>query len=111
MAAFGVPTVFVPYPYAADDHQRENVAELEQSGVARVVEDTALDGSLLEEIIVSLLDDASQRERMAEGMRRWAKLDAADAAAQQVLDLVGGHSEMATRQPQHASGVPTQVEG
>ena len=29
LAAFGIPSVFVPYPYAADDHQMKNVAGLD----------------------------------------------------------------------------------
>lgn len=103
LAAFGVPTVFVPYPYAADDHQKENVAELQSTGAARVVEDAALDGDTLEAIIVSLLDDPATRERMAAGMRRWAKTDADELAAKEIIELLGSRHEL-TRAPLCAEG-------
>jgi len=88
LAAFGVPSVFVPYPYAADDHQRRNVALLLELGAAEIIEDSELTGDVLTEKIQSLLADTRKRIDMEERMRSWAKIDAAEQAAAAVDDLV-----------------------
>ncbi len=88
LAAFGVPTVFVPYPYAADDHQRKNVASLSERGAVVVVDDSELDGKRLQTIIETLLDDREARERMTEEMKRWARPDADALAAEKITELV-----------------------
>ncbi|UCH83205.1 MAG: undecaprenyldiphospho-muramoylpentapeptide beta-N-acetylglucosaminyltransferase [Candidatus Latescibacterota bacterium] len=87
LAAFGVPTVFVPYPYAADNHQKKNVAELGASGAAVVIEDRSCTGEQLETIIETLLDDEEQRGNMRRKTSAWAKADADSLAAEKILDL------------------------
>jgi UDP-N-acetylglucosamine--N-acetylmuramyl-(pentapeptide) pyrophosphoryl-undecaprenol N-acetylglucosamine transferase len=88
LAAFGVPTVFVPYPFAADDHQKKNVALLSDIGAAVVVENSALDAARLTEVVESLLDDEGKREKMSREMKGWAKPDADDRAAEKIIELV-----------------------
>lgn len=88
LAAFGVPTVFVPYPYAADDHQAKNVARLRELGGATVVDDSELTGEQLQRIIEMLLDDHDRRGRMVEEMKKWAMPDADDLAAEKIIELV-----------------------
>ena len=88
LAAFGVPSVFVPYPYAADDHQKRNVAALANDGAAVVIDNQNLDGENLKTIILSLLDDESRRANMSARLRSWSKADADDLAAEHILDLV-----------------------
>jgi UDP-N-acetylglucosamine--N-acetylmuramyl-(pentapeptide) pyrophosphoryl-undecaprenol N-acetylglucosamine transferase len=95
LAAFGVPTVFVPYPYAADDHQKKNVARLAETGAAVVVENSALDGARLREILERLLDDEGRRAEMSKRIKEWAKPDADDRAAERILALVREKSRSA----------------
>lgn len=42
LAAVGKPAILVPYPYAADDHQRANAETFARSGAALVIEDRSL---------------------------------------------------------------------
>lgn len=88
LAAFRVPSIFVPYPYAADDHQKKNVASLEAAGAARVIDNSALEGEELGAIIQSLLGDEVARRGMSQRMGEWAKPNAADEAARYVADVV-----------------------
>lgn len=88
LAAFGVPTVFVPYPYAADDHQKHNVARLRELGAADIMEDSRLTGDALTEKMRLLLDDTQKRIDMEERMRSWVKIDAAEQAAASIMKLV-----------------------
>ena len=102
LAAFGVPSVFVPYPYAADDHQRLNAKVLETRGAGVVIDNAALDGEKLEALILSLLDDDNRRQKMSDEMRNWFRKDADRLAAEKILDLVGeSRLSLAQIEPDH----------
>jgi len=87
VALFGVPTVFVPYPFAADQHQAGNAAPLVEAGAAQVVADRELTGERLCRELEPLLTDARVRAAMADAMRAWARPDAATRAAEAVRDV------------------------
>jgi UDP-N-acetylglucosamine--N-acetylmuramyl-(pentapeptide) pyrophosphoryl-undecaprenol N-acetylglucosamine transferase len=89
LAAFGIPSIFVPYPYAADDHQRRNVEELGEMDAAVVIENRKLDGETLETMITSLLDDATRRGEMSSKLRAWSPTDADVEAARKIGEVVG----------------------
>jgi UDP-N-acetylglucosamine--N-acetylmuramyl-(pentapeptide) pyrophosphoryl-undecaprenol N-acetylglucosamine transferase len=87
LASFAVPSILVPYPHAADDHQRLNAQALEKVGAAVVVSDADLTGQRLTREIESLLKDAQRRTRMKAAMTEWFTKDAALAAADCIIDL------------------------
>ncbi len=82
LALAGLPALLVPYPYAADDHQRANAEELARAGAARVLDAKRFDGKLLVEALEPLLGD---REALLEMERRAAAL-ARPAAAERIVD-------------------------
>ncbi|MEE4246933.1 MAG: undecaprenyldiphospho-muramoylpentapeptide beta-N-acetylglucosaminyltransferase [Kangiellaceae bacterium] len=43
VAALGLPAIFIPYPYAVDDHQTQNAKTLVKVGAAMMIEDKAID--------------------------------------------------------------------
>lgn len=88
LAYFGVPTIFVPYPHAADDHQRRNVEPLVEMGAAVAVDDRSLDGESMGKLVCTLLDDEGRRRSMAEKMKQWVKKDAAAKAAGLLCELM-----------------------
>ncbi|HTC49519.1 MAG TPA: undecaprenyldiphospho-muramoylpentapeptide beta-N-acetylglucosaminyltransferase [Candidatus Aquilonibacter sp.] len=78
----GKPAIFVPFPRAADDHQRVNAETLAREGAAVVVEESKLEGVWLAETIAALLGDAAQLARMSAAARGLAHPNAArDIAA------------------------------
>jgi UDP-N-acetylglucosamine--N-acetylmuramyl-(pentapeptide) pyrophosphoryl-undecaprenol N-acetylglucosamine transferase len=87
LALFGVPTIFVPYPYAADQHQQTNAAPLEKAGAALVIRDAELTGERLAQALAELLGDATRRTKMSNAMRAWSKPDAAAKAAEAILEI------------------------
>lgn len=87
LAAFGVPAVFVPYPYAADAHQAGNAAPLVSRGAARVVDNAELDGARLAREIGELLSAPQRLAEMRQAMLAWATPDAAGRAADAILDV------------------------
>lgn len=66
LAYIGMPSILVPYPYAADDHQTFNAQEFEEKNAALLIQEDALDGGEMVSLISSILDD---KEKL-EGMRR-----------------------------------------
>ena len=85
IAAFGLPMIVVPYPYAGA-HQRANAVELVHGGAARFVDDDAFDSAALLDA-ASILDDPTMHATMAAAARSLAKPAAADAVAELVLAL------------------------
>jgi UDP-N-acetylglucosamine--N-acetylmuramyl-(pentapeptide) pyrophosphoryl-undecaprenol N-acetylglucosamine transferase len=82
ITAAGKPTIFVPFPRAADDHQRVNAEALARSGAAVVVEESKLDEVWLAETIAALLADPLRLRQMSEAARSLAHPHAArDIAA------------------------------
>jgi UDP-N-acetylglucosamine--N-acetylmuramyl-(pentapeptide) pyrophosphoryl-undecaprenol N-acetylglucosamine transferase len=77
IAAAGKPAVFVPFPRAADDHQRVNAEALARHGAAVVVEESKLEGVWLAETIAALLQDSERLRQMSHAARELAHPNAA----------------------------------
>ncbi len=60
ITAAGKPAIFVPFPRAADDHQRVNAEALARDGAAVVVEEWKLEGVWLAETVAALLGDPAR---------------------------------------------------
>ena len=85
----GLPALFVPYPYAVDDHQTANARALVESGAAVMFRDDALDSDDFRGALEALLTDTSRREAMAAASRRLSKPGAAAAVADAVVAVTG----------------------
>lgn len=81
IAAAGKPAVFVPFPRAADDHQRVNAEALARHDAAVVVEESKLEGVWLAETIAALLQDPERLQRMSRAARALAHPHAAHEIA------------------------------
>jgi UDP-N-acetylglucosamine--N-acetylmuramyl-(pentapeptide) pyrophosphoryl-undecaprenol N-acetylglucosamine transferase len=90
ITAVGLPAILVPYPFAADDHQRRNAEALVAGGAAEMILDRALDGPRLAGALRGLLADASRRERLAAAARALGRPEAAARVAEECLALADG---------------------
>jgi UDP-N-acetylglucosamine--N-acetylmuramyl-(pentapeptide) pyrophosphoryl-undecaprenol N-acetylglucosamine transferase len=81
LAVAGRPAILVPFPFAADDHQRANAEAVRDAGAAVVIEDGDLDGARCATEIGALADDRPRRLRMAAAARTLARPGAAAAIA------------------------------
>jgi UDP-N-acetylglucosamine--N-acetylmuramyl-(pentapeptide) pyrophosphoryl-undecaprenol N-acetylglucosamine transferase len=91
MTVLAKPMVLIPYPYAADDHQRENGQFLVDGGAARMFVQGELEPKKLAEEIIELFSNAEKRKRMAEAARRLGKADAVDVIVKEIIALASGH--------------------
>jgi UDP-N-acetylglucosamine--N-acetylmuramyl-(pentapeptide) pyrophosphoryl-undecaprenol N-acetylglucosamine transferase len=89
ITAAGKPAVFVPFPRAADDHQRVNAQALERAGAAVVVEETKLERVWLADTIAALLGDPRRLQCMSEAARKLAHPDAARDITAMAARLAG----------------------
>jgi UDP-N-acetylglucosamine--N-acetylmuramyl-(pentapeptide) pyrophosphoryl-undecaprenol N-acetylglucosamine transferase len=90
--ARGVPSLLVPYPYAAGDHQNKNARMVAAEGAALTVADAELDAERLSAAVVTLLDP-EVNQRMRKAALRLARPDAADRIADVVVELVAARAE------------------
>ena len=83
LALAGLPGLLIPYPYAADDHQRANAAALVATGAARLLDDRPLDGGRVAQVLHDLF---ASPERLTAMSERAVKLARPDAAARIIED-------------------------
>jgi len=73
-----LPSILVPFPYAADDHQTKNAEVFSQAGAATLIQERDLDAEKLASLASTILLDLPTRERMAQAAHALAIPDAAD---------------------------------
>jgi UDP-N-acetylglucosamine--N-acetylmuramyl-(pentapeptide) pyrophosphoryl-undecaprenol N-acetylglucosamine transferase len=88
LTAAGRPSILVPLPTAADDHQRKNAEVLERAGAAELLEQSQMTGERLAARIVALASDPARRGRMSEAARGLARPGAAAAIVDKALELL-----------------------
>mgnify|MGYP001218761307 CR=1 FL=1 len=88
LAALGKPAILVPYPYAADDHQRANAESLVRAGAARMVLDAEATGERLATEVRALWATPAVLEDMSWRVRQFARPDAAERVLATVEELV-----------------------
>ena len=90
LCAIGRPSILVPFPFAADDHQAKNAKALEEQGAAICIRESELEVEELGDAVRGLLDDPIRRRTMAEAARAHGKPDAAAAIVDDILGWIGG---------------------
>jgi UDP-N-acetylglucosamine--N-acetylmuramyl-(pentapeptide) pyrophosphoryl-undecaprenol N-acetylglucosamine transferase len=78
LAAAGKPSILVPFPFAADDHQTRNAEAMERAGAARLVRDVEMTGEKLFGLATAVSEELRS---MGEAARQFAKPGAARRAA------------------------------
>ncbi len=88
----GLPAIFIPYPYAADNHQAENARYAVEAGAALVHEQAGLTPEILGRDILALLADGDRRAEMARRAAALAMPRATDRILEECLALLAGRS-------------------
>lgn len=89
LALFGKASLLIPYPHAADDHQRLNAEIMVGQGAARLLPEKELSVRELAGQIKELLRDEAAREMMGQKARVLARPDAAAAIISESLACRG----------------------
>jgi UDP-N-acetylglucosamine--N-acetylmuramyl-(pentapeptide) pyrophosphoryl-undecaprenol N-acetylglucosamine transferase len=88
----GLPAILVPYPYAADDHQRRNAEAVAAVGAGVLILDRELTAERLAAALLGLIDDPTKRQQMAHAARTLARPDAGRMVAEQCAAVVAGNT-------------------
>ena len=90
LCAAGKPSLLIPYPYAADDHQRKNAEAMVHSGAAHMVLDRQMTAERLTQEIAWARQNVRELESMGAAARGLAKRGAAERAADLLEEFAGG---------------------
>lgn len=93
IALCGRPSVLIPYPFAAHNHQEVNASNLVDRGAAVMILDNELNGERLAKEIAHLLSDRQALSRMSANARLFARPDAANRLARTLVRFVEGEPE------------------
>lgn len=87
LTARGIPSVLVPYPYAAANHQECNARAIADAGAARMILDRELTSERLLSVMAELLSEDAKLVRMARASRELGRPQAAGMIADMILEL------------------------
>lgn len=83
----GTPCIFIPYPYAAQNHQMHNARSLEAQKASFVIDQAELTPANLQEKMELLFDDDQTLDSMKQAMKRLGKPEAAKNLTSQILHI------------------------
>lgn len=86
LSIVGTPTILVPFPYAAEDHQTKNAMALVEKGAALIVADGEASTKLIP-TFEELIQNEAQCASLSANMAQFAEPDAVGKIAQNILDL------------------------
>ncbi len=73
LSYLGLPSILVPYPIAADDHQTKNAEAFTTKEAALLYQERDLSGEKLANVISELLSDDNQREMLSKNIKALSK--------------------------------------
>ncbi|MGD1897010.1 MAG: undecaprenyldiphospho-muramoylpentapeptide beta-N-acetylglucosaminyltransferase [Phormidesmis sp.] len=82
LAITRTPSILIPYPFAAEDHQTYNANAFAQAGASELHQQSSLSAEKLESLVTGLFDQPQQLESMSEAAYRLATTDSADKMTQ-----------------------------
>jgi len=99
LAAMRVPSLLVPFPHAADDHQWHNARAFEATGAARVLEQKSASPERVVTLLRELVEDAPCRSKIQAALAQWHAPKAAEAIAETILQAVARTETLDRRIP------------
>jgi len=87
LAVTGTPALFIPYPFAAGDHQTHNARFVESKGAAVMLPQNRLSGQALRDQILELFSSEDKLKDMRKSMLALGRPQAASDLANQVKEI------------------------
>jgi UDP-N-acetylglucosamine--N-acetylmuramyl-(pentapeptide) pyrophosphoryl-undecaprenol N-acetylglucosamine transferase len=88
LAMAGLPALLVPFPHAADDHQRANARALAEAGAARVLESRPLAAADLARALAEAFEKPAELAAMGQAAARLARPEAAERIVEECARLL-----------------------
>jgi hypothetical protein len=94
-----LPSVLIPFPAAADDHQRSNARAFADSGAARMLDQHSATTEAFLACLHTLVEDSEARREMQLALEKWDAPQAAETIAAAILNALSERSESRTAVP------------
>lgn len=91
IALWGVPSILIPITDSHGDHQRKNAYNFARAGGAIVIEEANLTPQILVHEIERIISDSELHNRMSQAAKNFARADAAQVIAKEVINLALTH--------------------
>jgi UDP-N-acetylglucosamine--N-acetylmuramyl-(pentapeptide) pyrophosphoryl-undecaprenol N-acetylglucosamine transferase len=104
IAAMRLPSLLIPYPAAAQNHQFYNARAFEKTGAARLLEQKTATRENVAGLLYELVEDAAARSKIQTALAQWYAPHAAGQIAETILDAVGGQLSIAGRSGKKPAG-------
>ena len=88
IAAMRLPSLLVPYPTAADNHQLVNARAFEKTGAAKLLEQKNSAPEKVAAILVELVESETLRSTMQSALVQWHQPKAAEQIAENILTAI-----------------------
>ena len=88
LTVLGKPSILVPYPYAADDHQAKNAEFLVQGGAAKMFREDLLSKELLADEMMMIQENSAKMLKMSEYAMKLARPEAAQCIVDKCLKMI-----------------------
>ncbi len=85
----GVPAIFVPFPAAADDHQRANARTIVEAGAGVMIDDDELTTDRARNLVTGFVNNPTALENIAAAARKMARPDAGRHIAESIVEMTG----------------------
>ena len=89
LAAMRLPSLLVPFPAAADNHQFFNAGAFETTGAARLLEQKDATPEEVAAMLRELVENEAARTAMQAALAQWHAPQAAEQIAENILQAVG----------------------
>jgi UDP-N-acetylglucosamine--N-acetylmuramyl-(pentapeptide) pyrophosphoryl-undecaprenol N-acetylglucosamine transferase len=104
IAAVRLPSLLVPFPAAADNHQFFNASAFEKTGAARILEQKNSTSEKVAAMLCELVDNLALREKMQTMLAQWHAPKAAEQIAENILSAIARQQEKAAQTQTKACG-------
>lgn len=91
IATWGIPSIVIPIAESNGNHQQKNAFSYARTGAAVVIEEANLAPHVLSSEVIRLLKDEVARHKMHEATKSFARLDAADLIAKELINVCLKH--------------------
>jgi len=89
LAASGKPGILIPFPFAADDHQKVNAEYLSENGAALVFNENAVDARQMADAILDLFNNPERLKEIGAKAKSLARPDAAKVIVDEIIKIAG----------------------
>ena len=87
ISAVGKAVIFVPFPYASEDHQTKNALQLVNKGAAKIISDQKVREELFEQAM-ELISDEKTYTQMGKEIKKLGIANADDLIAKEIIEII-----------------------